>query len=136
MPFQTDFLNAHERHWNDAEFLFTQKRLPNADHLYGFATECGLKYLMTLNGMPVQKNGSPEKSEDKVHVNRIWDRCKAYSNGKVHIELPVGDSPFSDWDVSDRYAHSSNFDLTYVEKHQNAAKVIFNLVQKAQQEFC
>jgi len=41
-----DFLDAHERHWTDAEILFAQGRFANADHLYGLSAECGLKWLM------------------------------------------------------------------------------------------
>ncbi len=32
-----DFLDAHERHWDDAEILLAQNSLPNADHLYGLS---------------------------------------------------------------------------------------------------
>ncbi len=42
---QADFLDAHERHWQDAELLLTNQRLANADHLYGMSAECGLKRL-------------------------------------------------------------------------------------------
>ena len=38
-----DFSNAHNRHWQDAELLFCDRRWANADHLYGFSAECGLK---------------------------------------------------------------------------------------------
>lgn len=31
-----DFLDAHERHWDDAERLFAVQRWANADHLYGY----------------------------------------------------------------------------------------------------
>jgi hypothetical protein len=39
-----DFLDAHYRHWQDAELLFGRGRLANADHLYGLAAECGLTH--------------------------------------------------------------------------------------------
>ena len=40
---KADFLDAHQRHWDDAEHLLQAQRWANADHLYGFAAECGLK---------------------------------------------------------------------------------------------
>lgn len=48
---KTDFHDAHERHWDDAERLFEAQRWANADHLYGVAAECGLKWLMVHFGM-------------------------------------------------------------------------------------
>ena len=30
---KADFLDAHNRHWKDAELLFNAKRWANADHL-------------------------------------------------------------------------------------------------------
>ena len=40
-----DFLDAHLRHWTDAELLYAAQRWANADHLYGISAECGLKGL-------------------------------------------------------------------------------------------
>ncbi|WHF34964.1 hypothetical protein [Aeromonas salmonicida] len=45
---QADFLDAHARHWDDAESLLQAQRWANADHLYGMAAECGLKQLMRV----------------------------------------------------------------------------------------
>lgn len=39
----SDFLNAHHRHWTDAELLYSQDRRANADHLYGLSAECGVR---------------------------------------------------------------------------------------------
>ena len=50
---QANFLDAHERHWGDAERFFSAGRYANADHLYGMAAECGLKRLMVHFGMAV-----------------------------------------------------------------------------------
>ena len=65
----TDFLDAHYRHWEDAELLFNAKHWANADHLYGFSAECGLKQLMKKFGMPIDTTtGTPSKGQDRVHV--------------------------------------------------------------------
>jgi hypothetical protein len=42
-PMNTDFLDAHERHHDDADHLHANARHANADHLYGVSAECGLK---------------------------------------------------------------------------------------------
>lgn len=42
MPYLEDYADAHERHWEDAEYLWQSYRLPNADYLYGLSAECAL----------------------------------------------------------------------------------------------
>lgn len=48
----TDFVDSHDRHLVDANQLFSSGRFANADQLYGFSVECGLKSLMKAFGMP------------------------------------------------------------------------------------
>ena len=52
-----DFVDAHRRHWEDAELLFDHQRWANADQLYGLSAECGLKAVMQILGMPVDDQG-------------------------------------------------------------------------------
>lgn len=134
---QADFLDAHERHWNDAERLFSQGCYANADHLYGMAAECGLKRLMVKFGMDVNPaTGSPAAREDRSHANHVWTRFESYRSGSVEgrdYGLPTP-NPFDNWDVSDRYAHQSNFNQAGVQVHQAGAAAICNLIKKAQRE--
>lgn len=134
---QADFLDAHERHWGDAETLFRTSRWANADHLYGIAAECGLKRLMVVFGMPSDSStGRPAHASDRKHVNDIWQRFESYRSGKVEgvgYALSVS-NPFGDWDVSDRYAHRSNFDTERVERHRNGALIVRELVANARRE--
>lgn len=131
---QSDFLDAHQRHWDDAESLCQAERWANADHLYGVATECGLKRLMIAFGMVTDPTGKPSGQADQKHANKIWARFETYRSGRVagtDYVLPSA-NPFSDWDVSDRYAHQSNFDRARAEGHQAGAKIVCDLVKKAQ----
>lgn len=132
---QADFLDAHERHWDDAERLFNAERYANAGHLYGMAAECGLKRLMVKFGMTVNPaTGDPTNKNDWKHANNIWTRFESYRNGKVEgidYELPIP-NPFDNWEVSDRYAHQSNFDQAGVQVHRNGAEVVRQLIKKAQ----
>jgi len=134
---KTDFLDAHERHWDDAERLFSAGRYANADHLYGIAAECGLKRLMQRFGMVVNSaTGTPADVEDRRHANHIWTRFESYRNGKVEgIEygLPTP-NPFDNWNIADRYAHQSNFNKAAVQLHQAGAAAICALIKKAQRE--
>ena len=54
---------ALQRHWEDAELLFSEKRLANADHLYGFSAECGLKAVMEALGMGGRSEREAYKAE-------------------------------------------------------------------------
>lgn len=129
-----DFLDAHHRHWNDAQTLFDLRRFANADHLYGFAAECGLKALMVVFGMPTN-NGNPRLPEDRKHMDQdLWDRFESYRQGHssgAAYALPNA-NPFKDWKTSDRYAHRSHFDQNRVELHRQGAEMVRELVKHAQ----
>jgi len=134
-----DYLDAHHRHWEDAERLFSAERLANADHLYGVAAECGLKRLMQAFNMILTSDGNPESRADRVHVMEIkkpgnaWDRYESYRSGHHHganYGLPAT-NPFLDWDVSQRYAHRRNFDVLRVTPHRICANAVHELIKKA-----
>jgi len=134
---QADFLNAHERHWDDAERLLQAQRWANADHLYGMAAECGLKRLMLAFGMPYDaRKDRPASGQDRVHADGAWARFESYRSGHTRgagYVLPAN-APFDNWDVSDRYAHQSNFDRALATRHQAGAQAVRNLIAKAQRE--
>ncbi|MFD2233477.1 SAM-dependent methyltransferase [Phaeospirillum tilakii] len=131
---QSDFLDAHHRHWGDAELLFQQNRLANADHLYGVAAECGLKRLMLAFGMVYDSaKDRPADSRDAEHVKKIWSRFENYRSGHPagpNYILPP-ENPFADWHVGQRYAPRSNFDNRRVGDHKAGASQVRALVHQA-----
>lgn len=46
------FRHAAIRHYNDGELLINNDRQANAGQLYGFAAECGIKWLLVWKGYP------------------------------------------------------------------------------------
>jgi hypothetical protein len=131
-----DFLDAHRRHMTDGETLFQASRLANADQLFGFAVECGLKRLMVRFGMSVDAKGSPTDNKDWVHADKVWKRYEAYhsaSDGGTAYVLP-SPNPYHDWQASQRYANSGDVSLPRVESHRAAAGSVAALVKKAQLE--
>jgi hypothetical protein len=134
---QSDFLDAHNRHWQDAEQLFEAERWANADQLFGVAAECGLKKLMLAFGMPFDTNRNmPQERQDKQHADGIWARYEAYRSGH-HQGANYGltaNNPFQDWDVSQRYANQSHFDQARVQPHRGGANEVRQLIRKAQLE--
>ncbi len=131
---QTDFLDAHNRHWEDAGHLFNDSRWANADHLFGISAECGLKRLMISFGMHVEvTSGTPLQKEDRIHAQQAWTRYEAYHSGHrqgAGYQLPTN-NPFADWKISHRYAHRNGFDQARAEAHRQGAHGIRLLIQKA-----
>jgi hypothetical protein len=134
---KADFLDAHERHWIDAQGLFQAERWANADHLYGVSAECGLKRLMLAFGMPYDSlKDRPGKDSDRKHIDLIWTRFESYRCGHPQAtgySLAMT-NPFSNWNVAQRYARQSNFNQTRVKAHQAGVILVRSLVQKAKLE--
>jgi hypothetical protein len=133
-----DFADAHNRHWDDAERLFFAERWANADHLYGVAAECGLKRLMQVFGMDVGKDGSPKKSDDRKHIDKIWHRYETYRSGHAQgasYSLPtISRSPFDNWEASQRYAKESAFHQGHVAPHRSGAEFVRRLLAQARRD--
>ena len=131
----TDFLDAHHRHLRDADSLFSASRLANADHLYGIATECGLKRLMIVFGMKIRAiDDAPEAREDRDHVDKVWKRYETYRSGHVQgVQYGLPSSfPYDDWKVSQRYEQMERFYYARVEPHHTAAHAVHSLIKKAE----
>jgi hypothetical protein len=131
---QADYIDAHERHWNDAELLFTGQRWANADHLYGMAAECGLKRLMQAFDMPFDTGKDrPAKGSDCSHADGVWARYESYRSGHIRgagYILPTN-NPFADWNISQRYAHQNHFNQVRTMAHQTGASQVCQLIKKA-----
>ena len=136
MPLAADFLDAHCRHWRDAEFLYNDQRLPNADHLYGFSAECGLKAALFACGIKPDPTGNPPQ-QFKVHIQDLWSVFKGTVSGRTGnwflSKLPQG-SPFGNWSHHDRYASGSGIQQGQVDTHRAAAQGIFRMIKRAKQE--
>ena len=129
---QPDFYDAHLRHLADAELLFNIQRWPNADHLYGLATECGLKSLMKFCGMPVKSTGKPLNTADAVHAPQIWARYESYRSRRLGAQYQIPPkNPFQNWNVAQRYAHSGYFNQNHVQAHRDGARIVNSLISQA-----
>jgi hypothetical protein len=131
----SDFLDAHRRHWEDAELLHDHARRASADHLYGVSAECGLKSLMLALGMPFDDSkDQPQRQKDRKHADGIWMRYDSYRYqhfSGTRYSLPPAGNPFYDWAVSQRYANRAHFDKTRVNSHRQATALVRKLVRKA-----
>lgn len=122
--------HAHRRLWKDAELLSENSRWANADHFFGLSAECGLKALMPNLGMTVRYK----------HVDEIWSQfaeMATSASGRVdarYLALLPGGTPFLDWSVNNRYAHSKHFPRSVVEPHRKAASDVCRMVNVAEQD--
>ena len=122
-----NFVHAHIRHWKDAEILSGCGRLANADQLYGFSAECGLKAVMEALGKPLLR----------IHVHDLWPEFKrsvrGRAAGRIRRQLPRG-SPFADWSHHDRYAPTGYVQKGGVDQHRKAALGVRRMIQRARQD--
>jgi hypothetical protein len=128
-----DFYDAFQRHFEDAKYLYDDSRLPNADQLYAFSAECGLKCIMQQFGMPVDpSSGRPHKEKDAKHIDKIWIRYESYRAGigASGYELPPN-NPFDNWVIDQRYSPGSIINRTIVDAHKSGAEIVRKLVNKA-----
>ena len=105
--------------------LFLNGRWANADQLYGFSAECGLKTVMQALGMPVDATGTPQ-ADYKKHVQDLWPAFPTFVDGRRgarYASLLPSCNPFQNWTHTDRYAHSSHFSRTQVGPHRWGPRV-------------
>ncbi len=118
-----DFLDASERHFEDASVLRDEGRVANADQLYGLSAECSLKAIMEALGMRM-KNGIPEDKGHKVHMPELWAAFQSFAQGSLaarYLEPLDHDNPFADWLVDQRYWSRSTITATAMGGHEAAA---------------
>lgn len=137
MAQKADFENAHWRHWIDAELLYVHERWGNADHLFGFSAECGLKAIMVRLGMDVTPLGAPKEKDHKVHIHKLWPEFQQFAAGRaapVYVRAMPEENPFEDWSHHDRYSNTGFTDIDAVDKHRNAARTIVEMVDLVKQD--
>ena len=120
----TDFRDASDRHFQDAEALLAQAREANADHLFGLSAECSLKAVMLALGMAVNTDGAPADRGHKVHMPELWAAFQSFAEGRLasrYLEPLDKANPFSDWAVDQRYWARSAISASAPSKHRIAA---------------
>lgn len=126
------FAAAHRRHWDDAEFLSGDNRWPNADQLYGFSAECGLKAIMVGEKiMTIDDTGKPEKKFRK-HIDKFWQIFCDEIGGRherAYLRQLPGGKPFANWSTDDRYASGECFDRNRAELHRESTRQIANMLR-------
>ena len=117
------YTEAALRHWTDGLLLERERRLSNADHLFGFAAECAIKVALTQ--VPGCQVGGRLHRRYLEHVDKLWSLLplqgiQARFPGLVAV-LKAG-TPFDDWEIDQRYAADDEISEEAAARHRNAAK--------------
>ncbi len=137
-----DFRAAARRHHDDADFLLTDSRWANADHLAGLAAECALKAIVqftpfsatpSAKGIPVW--GQPSK-ELKLHIDGLWHELAQNISGYaaptfIGLLASPGPEPFANWRVEDRYGDGLAITQREATAHLNATRQVLAVLQQA-----
>lgn len=121
-----DFLDAMDRHWQDAELLHSSERLANADHLYGLSAECGLKALF-------EQDGNRIEGRTRCHIDRLWGKCGSLADGRAEStsDFNPADNPFDDWRIGDRYAHRREIIRgRQLQRHRSGAEQVRTMIER------
>ena len=93
MPYPANFVDAHHRHWEDAQLLFRNHRWANADQLYGLCAECGLKAVMRRSRCRL---GLVEFQHSKTACRHalaaVCDFLQRSTRGTISVSHPVRES--------------------------------------------
>ncbi len=124
-----NYSSAAFRHWDDAQLLEKEKRVENADQLYGLAAECAIKKaLVELSSFA--KAGMLNESY-KRHINELLDKVNLQSLQKRYPGLHAclkADNPFSDWHVNQRYVAGGVISLEKMQKHRDMTRRLLGAV--------
>ncbi|NMO53020.1 hypothetical protein HH310_17710 [Actinoplanes sp. TBRC 11911] len=147
---QHHYAHAAVRHYNDAVYLQDGDRVPNADHLFGFAVECALKSMLlrfTPATMNPKRPGKPPATRPWVadpatgkvdrefgHLPGIATDVALLTHGRSAARLSAAIrnlDAFDTWSVDDRYLDGTAIVEEHVMRRRTVAEEILALHQQA-----
>jgi hypothetical protein len=100
-----DFAGAATRHFRDGVLLEEDRRIPNADQLFGFAAECAIKSALVT--LPRCMADGALATAYHTHVDRLWGLVQVQGIQKRYPGLVAVlkglQEPFADWSTDQRY---------------------------------
>jgi hypothetical protein len=119
------FLNAAQRHFDDAELLRQETRRDGAGHHYGVAGECAVKAVCVE-----EANTRPSRHFDVSPDKDLRVFAHPHLGGRkglpIQVVLP---SLFVGWSIHDRYAATGHTSALQVEQWRADAQRVLNLMQ-------
>jgi hypothetical protein len=130
-----NYFDAAKRHYNDAELLLKNKREANAGHLYGFASECGVKQLLVMHGIrtdPATGDIVENKQDYRVHIDKLVNTMHIFLSGRGadrYSAMVPNIGSFSTWKVAHRYYAESALPASVPDWQKAAVEVMRMLFQ-------
>lgn len=129
---------AAKRHFDDADLLRSEGRLPNADQLAGLAAECALKeMLVSFFGAHVpNETARPVVAGEQLgHLPKLWTQAAVVIAGRAASSALAGilhgSNPFATWSIHDRYGDGSALTQPDVDQRIEAARLVLGHLQAA-----
>lgn len=131
-----EFAGAARRHFDDAEYLRVDHRLPNADYHYGFAVECALKsLLLRYLGAGLDKKNKPKYGSDSLgHMPAIWKDARTIAQGRSATKLVAamaGEDHFDGYQVAHRYLSTPPVSAEELQNRRGVAYRILALHEQS-----
>lgn len=129
-----DFVDAHQRHWEDGNLLCDHDRWANAAYLLGFSAECGLKAAMqVLKWMPLDAMGTPRERKHRQHIQAIWPLFADLASDQFGARYGLAPgNPFHDWSHHDRYANRGHVGPEEVHRYRKATREVVRIMRLAE----
>ena len=125
-----DYAVAATRHFRDAALLEENRRVANADQLFGLAAECAIK--RALVELPGFLAGGRLLPAYHKHVNHLWDSVQVQGIQRRYPKLVVLlkglRQPFYDWSADQRYGPDDVVTGEAIDRHRQAAARILGSV--------
>ena len=126
-----DYLDAADRHFEDAKLLISQAppRLANASHLFGIATECAVKTVLQ-GRRPPQANATTMKGHIFTVISqKLATNSVLKGNQELLSKMQSALGAFAQWDIAQRYRRQSDtqFSVARVTEEQNGATEMIRL---------
>lgn len=125
-----DYVAAATRHFRDGALLEDNRRVANADQLFGFAAECAIK--SALVSLPGCAGSGVLAQKYREHVDRLWDLAPLQDIQRRHRGLVVVlrglQRPFGDWSTDQRYAREGAVSGEALSRHRQAAARVLGSV--------
>ena len=124
-----NYLDAHERHLEDADLLFDNARWANAEYLYGLSVECGIKALQEAAGQRVRRQHLPNLMQ-----NMNYFEFRGRGHPSRYLLPNEVKTAFGNWSISQRYRHRSQFTMTTAQRCRVGAHAMHRLVTNARKD--
>jgi len=124
-----NFKDAAKRHYDDAEYLNSDRRVANAGQLYGLAAECCIKAVLSGVTGTFPKKHLDNDLLNNCFINQLSMSVDGRASQNYYAIIP-NIQDFASWQISHRYWEDSAIPND-IGKWQAAAKEAISMLDRA-----